>query len=65
MSGLFGVYSPPSTEVALRRGEKTKLEKYNSEGVRSRPDIRFIPFAVTEFGTLGGHTTAIHATASN
>jgi hypothetical protein len=22
--------------------------------VRSRPDIRFIPFAVTEFGTLGG-----------
>jgi hypothetical protein len=26
--------------------------------VRSRPDIRFIPFAVTEFGTLGGHATA-------
>jgi hypothetical protein len=25
--------------------------------VRSRPDIRFIPFAVTEFGTLGGHAT--------
>jgi hypothetical protein len=34
-----------------------KFEKY-SEGVRSRPDIRFIPFerfAVSEFGTLGGH----------
>jgi hypothetical protein len=26
--------------------------------VRSRPDIRFIPFAFTEFGTLGGHATA-------
>jgi hypothetical protein len=38
--------------------------------VRSRPDIRFIPFAVTEFGALGGHATAFsnelakHATAS-
>jgi hypothetical protein len=38
--------------------------------VRSRPDIRFIPFAVTEFGTLGGHATAFlterakHAAAS-
>jgi hypothetical protein len=27
-------------------------------GVRSRPDIRFIPFAVAELGTLGGHATA-------
>jgi hypothetical protein len=26
--------------------------------VRSRPDISFIPFAVTESGTLGGHATA-------
>jgi hypothetical protein len=26
--------------------------------VLSRPDIRFIPFAVTEVGTLGGHATA-------
>jgi hypothetical protein len=34
-----------------------KFEKY-SEGVRSRPDIRFIPFAITEFGTLGGHAMA-------
>jgi hypothetical protein len=38
--------------------------------VKSRPDIRFIPFAVTEFGALGGHVTAFlteparHATAS-
>jgi hypothetical protein len=55
--GLFGVFSPPSSEVALRRAEKTKLDKY-SEGVRSRPDIRFIHFAVTEFGTYGGHATA-------
>jgi hypothetical protein len=37
--------------------EKTNFEKY-SEGVRSRPDIRFIPFAVTGFGTLGGRATA-------
>jgi hypothetical protein len=44
VSGLFGVSSPPSPEVALRRVELTKFEKY-SEGVRSRPDIRFIPFA--------------------
>jgi hypothetical protein len=44
-----------SLEVALRHAEKTKFEKY-SEGVRSHPDI--IPFAVTEFGTLGGHATA-------
>jgi hypothetical protein len=69
VSGLFGVSSPPSPEVALRRAEKTKLEKY-SEGVRSRPDIRFIPFAVTEFGILGGYATAFltelakHAAAS-
>jgi hypothetical protein len=26
--------------------------------VKSRPDISFIPFAVTEFGTLGGLATA-------
>jgi hypothetical protein len=38
--------------------------------VRIRPDIRFIPFAVTEFCTLGGHATAFltelakHASAS-
>jgi hypothetical protein len=57
VSGLFGVSCRPAPEVALRRVEKTKFEKY-SEGVRSRPDIRFIPFAVTEFGTLGGHATA-------
>jgi hypothetical protein len=30
-SGLFGVSSPPSPEVALRNAEKTKFEKY-SEG---------------------------------
>jgi hypothetical protein len=53
--GLFGVSSPPSPEVALRRAEK--FEKC-SEGVRSRPDIHFIPFAITEFGILGGHATA-------
>jgi hypothetical protein len=57
VSGLFGVSSPPSREVATRRVEKTKFEKY-SEGGRSRPDIRFIPFVIAEFGTLGGHATA-------
>jgi hypothetical protein len=57
VSGLFGVSRPPSPKVALRRTEKTKFEKY-SEGVRSRPGIRFIPFAVTELGTLGGYATA-------
>jgi hypothetical protein len=34
----------------------TKFEKY-SEGVRCHPDIRFIPFAGTYFGTLGGLAT--------
>jgi hypothetical protein len=69
VSGLFAVSSPPVSRSALRRAEKTKFEKY-SEGVRSRPDVRFIPSAVTEFGTLGGHATgfltelAIQATAS-
>jgi hypothetical protein len=58
VSGLFGVSSPPSPEVALQRDEKTKFEEY-SEGLRSCPDIRFIPFAVTEFGPLGGHATAL------
>jgi hypothetical protein len=27
--------------------------------VRSRPDIRLIPFAITEFSALGGHATAL------
>jgi hypothetical protein len=49
--------APPSPDVALRRAEKTKFEKY-SEGVWSRPDTCFIPFAFTTFGTLGGHATA-------
>jgi hypothetical protein len=57
ISGLFGVSSPPPPEVALRRVEKAKFEKY-SEGMRSRPDIRFILFAFTEIGTIGGHATA-------
>jgi hypothetical protein len=43
--------------VALRRAEKTKFEKY-SKGVMSRSDIRFIPFVLAEFGTLGVHATA-------
>jgi hypothetical protein len=41
VSGLFGISSPQSPGVALRRAKKTKFEKY-SEGVKSRPDIRFI-----------------------
>jgi hypothetical protein len=56
VSGLFGVSSPPFPDVALRRAKKTKFKKY-SEGVRSRPDSRFVPFAVTEVGALGGHAT--------
>jgi hypothetical protein len=54
--GLFGVSSPPSPEVVLCRVEK-KFEKY-SEGVRSRPEVRFIPFAVAEFCTHGSHAAA-------
>jgi hypothetical protein len=44
VSGLFGVSTP-------------HLPKY-FEGVTSRPDIRFIPFAITGFGVLGGDATA-------
>jgi hypothetical protein len=47
VSYLFGVSSPPSPDVALCRAEKTKFEKH-SEGVRSRSDIRFIPFEIIE-----------------
>jgi hypothetical protein len=61
ISRLFGASRPPSPEVALRRVEKAKFENY-SEGVRSRPDIRFIPFSLTEFGTLGGHATTAFLT---
>jgi hypothetical protein len=39
VSGLFGVSSPPSPEVALRRDEKTKFERY-SEGVRTEESPR-------------------------
>jgi hypothetical protein len=56
-SSLIGVSSPPSPDVALCRADNAAFEKYY-EGVRSRPEIRFIPFAVTKFDALGGHTTA-------
>jgi hypothetical protein len=45
---------PTSLCAVLRR---PSFKKY-SEWVRSRPDIRLIPFEVTEFGTLGGHAAA-------
>jgi hypothetical protein len=54
VSGLFGVSSPPKSLDALMRRQYREV----LGGVRSRPDIRFIPFAVTEYGTLGGHPTA-------
>jgi hypothetical protein len=57
VSGLFCISSPPCPEVALRRAQKIEFKKY-SEGVRSRPNTLFIPFAVTECGTLGGHAAA-------
>jgi hypothetical protein len=41
VSGLFGVSSLPSPDVALCRAEKTNCDKC-SVGVRSRPDVRFI-----------------------
>jgi hypothetical protein len=56
VSGSFGVISPPSPTVSLSRAEKAKFEKY-SECVRSRPDICFTPFEITEFRAPGGHGT--------
>jgi hypothetical protein len=58
VSRFFGVSSlSPSLEVVISRAKMTKVEKY-SDRVRSRTNIRFIPFAVTEFSTLGGHATS-------
>jgi hypothetical protein len=54
VSGVFGISISPSPDVALCRDKKTKFEKY-SEGLRSRPNIRSIFFAVADFGALGGH----------
>jgi hypothetical protein len=68
--GLFRASSLQSHEGAISSDEETKFEKY-SKGVRSRHVTRFIPFAFTEFGALGDHTTAFytevarHAAASN
>jgi hypothetical protein len=42
VSGFFGVSSPPSPEVALRRAEKSKFEKY-SEGVEESKSPRHRP----------------------
>jgi hypothetical protein len=64
VSGLFGVFSPPSPEVALHCAEKSKFEKY-PKGVKSHPDIRFIRFAVMEFGALGGQATAVLTKLAN
>jgi hypothetical protein len=58
VSGLFGVSRPPSPDVALCRDEKTKFKEYSEGVMRSRPDIRFIRFEVTEFSALGGHATS-------
>jgi hypothetical protein len=55
---LFSVSSPPPPVVALPRVEKTEFEKFYSEGVSNRLDIRFILFVITEFCTLCGHATA-------
>jgi hypothetical protein len=53
--GLLGVYSPPYPDVALRRAEKTKIDKY-PEWVRSRHDVRFIFFAIiTDFCARKGN----------
>jgi hypothetical protein len=56
VSGLFEVSSPSSPDVSLYCAENTKFDKY-SEGVRSRPDTRAIPFEGTELGALGDHAT--------
>jgi hypothetical protein len=56
VSGLFDASRPRSPEAALSCVEKTKFEKY-WEAVRSRPEIRFIPFAPTEFGALNCNAT--------
>jgi hypothetical protein len=61
VSVLFGVSSPLSHVLsqhgnAIRRAERTKFDNY-SEGVKSRPGIRLISFAVTEFDAFGGYAT--------
>jgi hypothetical protein len=51
------VISPVYNTGWKEGSEKIKLDKHSEQGVRSRPDIHFIPFAVTKFGALNGHAT--------
>eukprot|EP00873_Tetraselmis_striata_P040351 jgi/Tetstr1/460615/TSEL_000540.t1 len=54
---IFGVSSSDPT-TALRAAERHKIQKYE-EGVRKAAGmLRFVPFAVSEFGSLAPHAEA-------
>eukprot|EP00873_Tetraselmis_striata_P029548 jgi/Tetstr1/449812/TSEL_036876.t1 len=54
---ILGVSSSDPT-TALRAAERHKIEKYD-EGVRNAAGmLRFVPFAVSEFGSLAPHAEA-------
>jgi hypothetical protein len=57
VSGLLGVSSPPvsRSRSTLCREDQVREVLGGGEESPRVPGIRFIPFAVTEFGTLGGH----------
>jgi hypothetical protein len=65
LSILFGVscLRVPKPLHAVPKRQSSKISR--SEGVTSRPDIHFIPFAVTEFSALGGHATAFLIDVAN
>eukprot|EP00873_Tetraselmis_striata_P020875 jgi/Tetstr1/441139/TSEL_029400.t1 len=55
---IFGVSSSDPT-TALRAAELHKIQKYD-EGVRNAAGmLRFVPFAVSEFGSLAPHAEAL------
>eukprot|EP00873_Tetraselmis_striata_P017346 jgi/Tetstr1/437610/TSEL_026277.t1 len=54
---ILGVSTPDPT-TALRAAERHKIQKYD-EGVRNAAGmLRFVPFAVSEFGSLAPHAEA-------
>eukprot|EP00873_Tetraselmis_striata_P006956 jgi/Tetstr1/427220/TSEL_017408.t1 len=55
---ILGVSSSDRPTTALRAAERHKIQKYD-EGVRNAASmLRFVPFAVSEFGSLAPHAEA-------
>ena len=57
VAALLGA-SSPAPSVAVRRAERAKVEKYDEAARANAGPLRFVPFAVSEFGALGPHAQA-------